>query len=116
MNITLDGKDLFGPVTLSNDVNNLLTGKEAIKLGAYGDKNSQVLIELGNTPGDGGTDPGNEKLVDITDNKLEEGDLKIISGDGNVTYNEDGSATFRVTSTQKNRIVYNQMKAIKMVF
>ena len=31
-------KDLFGPVTLSNDVNNLLTGKEAIKLGAYGDK------------------------------------------------------------------------------
>ncbi|MBL1704545.1 hypothetical protein ELE02_35640, partial [Klebsiella pneumoniae] len=113
LNITLDGKDLFGPVTLSNDVNNLLTGNEAIKLGAYGDKNSQVLIELGNTPGDGGTDPGNEKLVDITDNKLEEGDLKIISGDGNVTYNEDGSATFRVTSTQKNRIVYNQMKAIK---
>ena len=44
---------------------------------------------------------------------MEEGDLKIISGDGNVTYNEDGSATFRVTSTQKNRIVYNQMKAIK---
>ena len=38
LNITLDGKDLFGPVTLSNDVNNLLTGKEAIKLGAYGDK------------------------------------------------------------------------------
>ena len=49
-------------VTLSNDVNNLLTGKEAIKLGAYGDKNSQVLIELGKAPGDGGTDPGNENL------------------------------------------------------
>ncbi|MGR6008725.1 hypothetical protein ACT7CZ_10565 [Bacillus cereus] len=35
MNITLDGKDLFGPVTLPNDVNNLLTGKEAVKLGAF---------------------------------------------------------------------------------
>ncbi|MDJ1478560.1 endo-alpha-N-acetylgalactosaminidase family protein [Bacillus sp. LS15-K4] len=113
LNVTLDGKDLFGPVTLPNDVNNLLTGKEAVKLGAFGDKKSQVLIELGAAPGDGGTDPGDEKLVDITDNKLEEGDFKIISGDGKVTYNEDGSATFGVTSTQKNRIVYNQMKAIK---
>ncbi|MGR6008724.1 hypothetical protein ACT7CZ_10560 [Bacillus cereus] len=67
----------------------------------FGDKKSQVLIELGDAPGDGGTNPGDEKLVDITDNKLEEGDLKIISGDGKVTYNEDGSATFSVTSTQK---------------
>nr|MBS9407809.1 hypothetical protein [Streptococcus oralis] len=94
MNITLDGKDLFGPVTLPNDVKNLLTGKEAVKLGAFGDKKSQVLIELGDAPEDGGTNPGDEKLVDITDNKLEEGDLKIISGDGKVTYNADGSATF----------------------
>ncbi|GHI00391.1 hypothetical protein AM1BK_39330 [Neobacillus kokaensis] len=51
--------------------------------------------------------------VDITDNRLEEGDLKVISGDGTVTYNQDGSATFKVTSTQKNRIVYNNMKPIK---
>lgn len=54
-----------------------------------------------------------EQLVDITDSQLEEGDFKIISGDGSVTYNEDGSATFKVTSTQKNRIVYNNMKPIK---
>ena len=120
LKVTLDGKDLFGAVTLSNDVNNLLTGKEAVKLGAFGGKNSQVLLELGDAPGDGGTDPGNggtepgdQELVDITDNQLEEGDFKVISGDGNVTYNEDGSATFRVTSTQKNRIVYNKMKPIK---
>lgn len=120
LNVTLDGKDLFGPVTLSNDVKNLFTGKEAVKLGAFGGTNSQVLIELGDAPGDGGTDPGNGgtdpedgELVDITDNQLEEGDFKIISGDGSVTYNEDGSATFHVTSTQKNRILYNNMKAIK---
>ncbi|PGY10090.1 endo-alpha-N-acetylgalactosaminidase [Bacillus sp. AFS031507] len=113
LNVTLDGKDLFGPVTLSNDVNKLLTGKEAVKLGAFGGKNSQVLIELGDAPGDGGQVPGEGELVDITDNQLGEGDFKIISGDGSVTYNQDGSATFHVTSTQKNRIVYNKMKAIK---
>ncbi|RID84990.1 endo-alpha-N-acetylgalactosaminidase [Mesobacillus zeae] len=62
---------------------------------------------------DGGTATEEGELVDITDNKLENGDLKIISGDGSVTYNEDGSATFHVTSTQKNRIVYNQVKEIK---
>jgi endo-alpha-N-acetylgalactosaminidase len=119
-NVTLDGQDLFGPVTLSNDVNNLLTGKEAVKLGAFGGKNSQVLIELGDAlgdggtdPGDGGTVPGDEEFVDITDNQLEEGDFKILSGNGVVTYNEDGSATFKVTSNQKNRIVYNQMKPLK---
>ncbi|MBV7505546.1 endo-alpha-N-acetylgalactosaminidase [Bacillus sp. sid0103] len=113
LNVTLDGKDLFGPVTLSNDVNKLLTSKEAVKLGAFGGKNSQVLIELGDASGDGGQVPGEGELVDITDNQLEEGDFKIISGDGSVTYNQDGSATFHVTSTQKNRIVYNKMKAIK---
>ena len=63
LNVTLDGQDLFGPVTLSNDVNNLLTGKEAVKLGAFGGKNSQVLIELGDAPGDGGTDPGDGGTV-----------------------------------------------------
>lgn len=56
---------------------------------------------------------GDGELVDISDTKLEEGDFKIISGDGSVTYNQDGSATFKVSSTQKNRIVYNKMKAIK---
>ncbi|WHY00189.1 endo-alpha-N-acetylgalactosaminidase family protein [Neobacillus sp. DY30] len=64
-------------------------------------------------PGDGGQVKQEEELVDITDEQLEEGDFKILSGDGRVTYNEDGSATFHVTSTQKNRIVYNNMKAIK---
>ncbi|MEH7083513.1 endo-alpha-N-acetylgalactosaminidase family protein [Neobacillus drentensis] len=113
LNVALDGKDLFGPVTLSNDVNNLLTGKEAVKLGAFGGKNSQVLFELGDAPGDGGTEPGDGEPVNITDNQLEEGDFKIISGDGSVIYNEDGSATFKVTSTQKNRIVYNKMQGIK---
>ncbi|WHY77082.1 endo-alpha-N-acetylgalactosaminidase family protein [Neobacillus sp. WH10] len=120
LKVTLDGKDLFGAVTLSNDINNLLSGKEAVKLGAFGGKNSQVLLELGDSPGDGGTDPGNggtepgdQELVDISDNQLEDGDFKIISGDGKVTYNQDGSATFHVTSTQKNRIVYNKMKPIK---
>ncbi|QQZ11399.1 endo-alpha-N-acetylgalactosaminidase [Heyndrickxia vini] len=55
----------------------------------------------------------NEDSVDILDDKLEEGDFTIISGDGKITYNEDGSATFRVTSSQKNRIVYNGMEKIK---
>ncbi|MEH7011573.1 endo-alpha-N-acetylgalactosaminidase family protein [Neobacillus niacini] len=63
--------------------------------------------------GNGGQVQGEEELVNITDNQLEEGDFKILSGDGRVTYNEDGSATFHVNSTQKNRIVYNNMKAIK---
>jgi endo-alpha-N-acetylgalactosaminidase len=126
LTVTLDGKDLFGQVALANEVNNLLTGKEAIKLGAYGGKNSQVLMEIGDAedggtdpgdggsePGDGGSDPGDEELVDITDNQLTEGDFRILSGDGKITYNEDGSATFNVTSTQKNRIVYDKMKGIK---
>jgi endo-alpha-N-acetylgalactosaminidase len=65
-------------------------------------------------PGDGGAEPSDEEPVDITDNQLDEGDLKIISGDGSVTYNEDGSATFHVSSTQKNRNVYNKVKTIKI--
>lgn len=113
INVTLNGQDLFGPVTLSNDVNNLLAGKEAVKLGAYGGKNSQVLFELGDAPGDAGPNPGDIEPVDITDNQLTEGDFNIISGDGTVTYNEDGSATFHVKSTQKNRIVYNAAKGLK---
>jgi endo-alpha-N-acetylgalactosaminidase len=112
-NVTLNGQDLFGPVTLSNDVNNLLSGKEAVKLGAFGGKNSQVLFELGDAPGDVGPNPGDEEPVDISDNQLTEGDFNILSGDGSVVYNEDGSATFKVTSTQKNRIVYNKMKGMK---
>lgn len=64
------------------------------------------------------TDEGQQNLeiedpVDITDNNLEEGDFNIISGDGKLTYNEDGSATFHVTSNQKNRIVYDGMKKMK---
>ncbi|MGR5914228.1 hypothetical protein ACT7DA_16725 [Bacillus pacificus] len=35
---TLDGKDLFGPLLLSNDVNNLLTGK--------GSRLNSVLMEI----------------------------------------------------------------------
>ncbi|WP_284036478.1 endo-alpha-N-acetylgalactosaminidase family protein [Neobacillus sp. 114] len=126
-NVTLDGKDIFGTVTLADAVKNLYTGKEAVKLGSYGGKNSIVLMELGVAPNDGGTVPGgggtdlgdggqvpeDGKLVDISDNQLQEGDFKVISGDATVTYNEDGSATFKVTSTQKNRIVYNPMQGIK---
>ncbi|WP_419955385.1 endo-alpha-N-acetylgalactosaminidase family protein [Neobacillus niacini] len=67
----------------------------------------------GNDVNVGGQVQQEEELVDITDSQLEEGDFKILSGDGRVTYNENGSATFHVTSTQKNRIVYNNMKPIK---
>jgi endo-alpha-N-acetylgalactosaminidase len=111
LNVTLDGKDLFGEVDLDDKANNLTNAKGAIKLGAYGLENSQILIELGENPGDGGQEP--EDLVDITDNQLEKDDFKIISGDGSLTYNEDGSATFHVSSTQKNRIVYNKMEGMK---
>lgn len=51
--------------------------------------------------------------VNIMDNNLQEGDFNILSGDGKLTYNPDGSVTFGVTSTQKNRIVYNKMDKIK---
>lgn len=111
LNVTLNGKDLFGEVNLADKANNLTNAKGAIKLGAYGLENSQILIELGENPGDGGQGP--EELVDITDNQIEKDDFKIISGDGSLTYNEDGSATFHVSSTQKNRIVYNKMEGMK---
>lgn len=87
-----------------------------VAISSGGDEVNEIVEHPGDAgadPVDGGSEPGDEELVDITDNQLEEGDFKIISGDGSVTYNEDGSATFHVTSTQKNRIVYNKMKAIK---
>ncbi|MDQ6601029.1 endo-alpha-N-acetylgalactosaminidase family protein [Bacillus salipaludis] len=79
-----------------------------------------AVAEVTNTPVENvttqveaGTGIGDEGLVDITDHQLQEGDFKVISGDGKITYNEDGSATFKVTSTQKNRIVYDKMQGIK---
>ncbi|ASK64334.1 endo-alpha-N-acetylgalactosaminidase [Virgibacillus phasianinus] len=51
--------------------------------------------------------------AEITDNNLEEGDFEIIQGDGKLTYNDDGSVTFGVTSTGKNKIVYQNMEKIK---
>src|SRR5699024_6405596 len=44
---------------------------------------------------------------------LEEGDLEIIEGDGTVTYNDDGSATFGVTSVGKNKVVFNAVDEMK---
>ncbi|WP_234447042.1 endo-alpha-N-acetylgalactosaminidase family protein [Virgibacillus salexigens] len=54
-----------------------------------------------------------EDKVDISDRDLEEGDFNLIQGDGSITYNDDGSATFRVTSNEKNKIVYSKMEEIK---
>ncbi|WP_425412130.1 endo-alpha-N-acetylgalactosaminidase family protein [Neobacillus massiliamazoniensis] len=120
LSVTLDGKDLFGQVTLSDKVNNLFDGKEAVKLGQYGNENSQVLIEMKNTsvepPVDPPVDPGTPSGVDITNSSLKDGDFSILSGNGTVTYNADGSATFNVTSTAKNRIVYNAPKIKNGVF
>ncbi|MBD1221214.1 endo-alpha-N-acetylgalactosaminidase family protein [Virgibacillus halodenitrificans] len=98
LNASLNGKDLFGNVQLNEAVANLTTQPEALRLGKYGDQDTKVLIK---------TDIG------IVDDKLEEGDLNIIQGDGTLTYNEDGSATFGVTSTAKNKVVYDNMEPIK---
>ncbi|GAA0591617.1 hypothetical protein GCM10009001_04670 [Virgibacillus siamensis] len=49
----------------------------------------------------------------VTDENLEEGDFTIIQGDGTLTYNDDGSVTFGVTSNGKNKIVYNNMEKMK---
>lgn len=51
--------------------------------------------------------------IDISDKNLEEGDFKIIQGDGKLTSNDDGSVTYQVTSNQKNKIVYNNIPKIK---
>ena len=122
MKAELNGKDLFGNVTFPEDVKNLLDGKEAVKLGKFGSDNSRVLIELTEDNGEP-TDPvepvnppENEEPVDIVDSSLTEGDLTVLSGDGTVMYNEDGSATFKATSTQKNKIVYNAPKVKNGIF
>ena len=60
--------------------------------------------------------PAEQDLVDITDNKLEEGDFKILSGDGSLTYNADGSVTYKVTSTQKIKLSITKWRQLKMVF
>src|SRR5699024_7902718 len=44
---------------------------------------------------------------------LEEGDLEIIEGDGTLTYNDDGSVTFGVTSFGKNKIIFNEVDEMK---
>src|SRR5699024_6111251 len=54
-----------------------------------------------------------EEPFEIADENLEEGDLDIIEGDGNIKYHDDGSATFEVTSNDKNKIVYDNMETIK---
>lgn len=122
--VTLDGQDLFGHVSLPEAANNLVDGKEAIRLGQWGSENSQVLIDLKDTavepPVDPPTDPVDPpeetEPVDITDSTLIEGDFTVLSGNGTVTYNEDGSATFDVTSTAKNRFVYNAPKVKNGIF
>lgn len=52
--------------------------------------------------------------VHFNDGNLDKGDLKVIQGNGSVSYNNDGSATFKVPSShQKNKLIYNQMPDIK---
>ncbi|MGM0941231.1 MAG: endo-alpha-N-acetylgalactosaminidase family protein [Bacillota bacterium] len=51
--------------------------------------------------------------TEINDENLEEGDLEIIQGDGTITYHDDGSATFGITSSGKNKIVYKNMEEMK---
>lgn len=125
MTAEYNGADLFGQVTLPEAAGNLLDGKEAVKLGRFGSDNSQVLIELKDgavepvdpeNPVDPVDPPENEEPVDLVDSNLTEGDLSVLSGDGSIVYNEDGSATFKVTSTQKNRIVYNGPKVKNGIF
>jgi endo-alpha-N-acetylgalactosaminidase len=78
---------------------------------------SNPLVNIsseGNEMNENEEPPGNEEpSVDITDNQLEEGDFDIIQGDGTLTYNDDGSVTYGVTSHGKNKIVYNQMEEMK---
>lgn len=54
-----------------------------------------------------------QQPIEINDNDLREGDFEIIQGDGTLTYHDDGSVTFGVTSNGKNKIVYSQMDKIK---
>src|SRR5699024_5621689 len=103
MNVTLDGNDLFGTVDLDEAVTNLTDAPEALRLGKYGNQHTKVLVEVGRSP----------EEPPITDNNLEEGDLKVIQGDGTVTYNDDGSATFDVSSSAKNKIIYDKVNDIK---
>ena len=56
----------------------------------------------------------NVKSNSIKENSaIEEGDLEVIEGDGTLTYNDDGSATFGVTSYGKNKIVFSEADEIK---
>lgn len=116
----LNGKDLFGEIKLDDAAANLVDAPEALKLGQYGEENSQVLLGLeksSETPVEPGTEepkPGKpgweEGPITIEDNQLEEGDFKVIQGNGSLTYNEDGSVTFHAPSgSAKNKIVYNKM-------
>ena len=52
-------------------------------------------------------------MSDISNDSLEEGDFEITEGDGSLTYNDDGSVTFGVTSKGKNKVIYNKMDKIK---
>ncbi|WP_223805935.1 endo-alpha-N-acetylgalactosaminidase family protein [Ornithinibacillus gellani] len=44
---------------------------------------------------------------------LKEGDAEVIQGDAELTYNEDGSLTFGVTSTGKNKVIFNHIEDMK---
>lgn len=44
---------------------------------------------------------------------FEEGDVEVIQGDGELTYNEDGSITFDVTSKDRNKIVLRNVEDMK---
>ncbi|MFD2211295.1 endo-alpha-N-acetylgalactosaminidase family protein [Virgibacillus halophilus] len=44
---------------------------------------------------------------------FQDGDAEVIQGDGKLTYNDDGSVTFGVTSTGKNKVIFNSIKEMK---
>ncbi|CQR47234.1 Endo-alpha-N-acetylgalactosaminidase precursor [Paraliobacillus sp. PM-2] len=47
LDVTLNGEDLFGTVNLDESAESLVDAKEAIKLGQFGNQNSQILFEIG---------------------------------------------------------------------
>lgn len=128
---SLNDKDLFGIVELDEAASNLVDAPEALKLGRFGEEDAQVLIELGESsegptepeePGDGeepeepedpntGDNGWEEGPITIENDHFEEGDFRIIQGDGGLTYNEDGSVTFNADAGS-NKIVYNNIPEI----
>src|SRR5699024_7984261 len=123
--VTLNGEELFD-FSFNDDVSALFDEKSALKLGQYGQENSQFLIETDQDDngseggddgddgdnGDGGDDGDDGDNGDGDDGDEPEGDKKagdfeVISDNGSLTYNGDrDSVTFHSEGTAKNKIVY----------